>query len=114
MSTSFIRFPKEGAEGAGQHGVQMLELALPIPLDQQEKVRALNYLHGAVQQYIDDFCSGNPDGRPAPAGRDAAGPAPPSRRTRRTGSESRARKKSGVSLPQAIQVFLCFYLCLFI
>ena len=39
MSTSFIRVPKEGADGDGQNGVQMLELALPIPLDQQEKVR---------------------------------------------------------------------------
>ena len=99
MSTSFIKLPK--ADGPGENRVQMLELALPMPLDQQEKVRALNYLHGAVQQYIDDFCGGDPRARPAPA--DPA-PTQPAARTR----------KRGVSLPQAIQVFLCFYLCLFI
>lgn len=96
-----MRIPEEGTGGRGESGLQMLELALPIPLDQQEKVRALNFLHGAVQQYIDDFCGGNPDERPAPAGPAPSRPA------------SRSRKR-GVSLPQAIQVFLCFYLCLFI
>ncbi len=99
MSTSFIRFPRDGAGRVTENGVQMLELALPIPLDQQEKVRALNYLHGAVQQYIDDFCGGSPAER-SPPPRQAAKP-----------PTSRGR---GVSLPQAIQVFLCFYLCLFI
>ena len=101
MSTSFIKLPKEGAADAGKNAVQMLELALPMPLDQQEKVRALNYLHGAVQQYIDDFCSADPAERRAPA----------SQAARQPSSRFRAR---GVSLPQAIQVFLCFYLCLFI
>ncbi len=98
MSTSFIKLPEKGAR---KNGVQMLELALPIPPDQQEKVRALKYLHGAVQQYIDDFCGGNPDDQRAPASQAAKHAAP------------RSRDK-GVSLPQAIQVFLCFYLCLFI
>lgn len=101
MSTSFIKLPKAGADGPGENRVQMLELALPMPLDQQEKVRALNYLHGAVQQYIDDFCGGDPIERPAPASQ------PANRPTMRS-------RGIGVSLPQAIQVFLCFYLCLFI
>lgn len=101
MSTSFIKLPKAGSGGPGENRVQMLELALPMPMDQQEKVRALNYLHGAVQQYIDDFCGGSTLDQRAPIRQPSKQPA----------QRSRGR---GVSLPQAIQVFLCFYLCLFI
>ena len=101
MSTSFIKLPKAGSGGPGENRVQMLELALPMPLDQQEKVRALNYLHGAVQQYIDEFCGGNPPDQRSPISQPPKQPA------------QRSRGRS-VSLPQAIQVFLCFYLCLFI
>lgn len=102
MSSPMMKLQTDKTRQAGGSPLQMLELSLPIPLDQQEKVRALNYLHKAVQTYIDDFCSGTGD---------------PERPARRHPERPRARRRSlvkGVSMSQAIQVFLCFYLCLFI
>jgi hypothetical protein len=83
--------------------VEMLEFALPLPADGKERVRALTYLHDAVDYYIKDFCDKAPNVDRAFSDAAAA----------RRGAPPR-RGHHDVSLPQAIQIFLCFYICLFI
>ncbi len=81
--------------------IEMLEFSLPIPSDQREKVRALTYLHDTIDYYIKDFCDRDYDievprgGGPARYAHAAANP-------------------HGMTVPQAIQIFLTFYICLFI
>jgi hypothetical protein len=81
--------------------VEMLQFALPIPSDHREKLRALTYLHETVDYYIKDFCqydSNVPNPLEAREARDAAPRINP----------------HAVTLPQAVQIFLTFYICLFI
>ena len=81
--------------------VEMLEFSLPIPSDQREKVRALTYLHDTIDYYIKDFCDRDCDIE-VPLG---GGPA----RYAHTPVNPHT-----VTVPQAIQIFLTFYICLFI
>lgn len=96
MSTPVIGF-RDAAEADG--GVSMLDLSLPVPDDPEARVRALEFLNETVQVYIEDYCRGD-----APAAPRAeievidAAPSPAAARS--------------VSLAQAIQVFLCFFICL--
>lgn len=86
---------------ASQDEVEMIEFALPVPSDHREKVRALTYLHDTIDYYIKDFCDGEQDIEiPLGDGPAAYGPPPV--------------KPYSVTLPQAVQIFLTFYICLFI
>ncbi|MDH3596045.1 MAG: hypothetical protein OEM93_14480 [Rhodospirillales bacterium] len=79
-------------------GIEMLQFALPIPADHREKVRALTYLHETVDFYIKDFC--DPNGRVLnPLEAEDAVP---------------RYNPHAITLPQAVQIFLTFYICLFI
>ncbi len=80
-------------------GVEMLQFALPIPADHREKVRALTYLHETVDFYIKDFC--DPKGRLLNPLDDDEDVAP-------------RFNRHAVTIPQAVQIFLTFYICLFI
>ena len=85
-----------------QDDIEMLEFALPIPSDQSEKLRALTYLHETIDYYIKDFCEGEGDRDiDLPLGEDRRRGPPPA-------------NPHSVTLPQAVQIFLTFYICLFI
>ena len=98
MSNSLVntvevtRSPQDG-------GIEMLQFALPIPADHREKVRALTYLHETVDFYIKDFC--DHDSR-------AVNPLD----ARDTPAEAPRANLHAVTLPQALQIFLTFYICL--
>jgi hypothetical protein len=81
--------------------IEMLEFALPIPSNHREKVRALTYLHETIDYYIKDFCDRDHDIE-IPLGGGSARYAQPS------------INPNAMSVPQAIQIFLTFYICLFI
>ena len=83
--------------------IRLLDLALPVPEDGGERVRALSYLNESVNHYINQFCDPQDiHGRQITGALDALVTA--------------ARKDgyNGVSLTQATQVLLCFSICLFI
>jgi len=90
-----------GTDPVLDEDIEMLEFSLPIPSDQREKVRALTYLHDTIDYYIRDFCDRDCDidiplgGGPARYAHAAPNP-------------------HGMTVPQAIQIFLTFYICLFI
>ncbi len=86
----------------GRSDIEMLEFSLPIPADRQEKLRALTYLHDTIDYYIQDFCGKS-------ANVDRAFNAAANRRGGRIQVDPNV-----VSLPQAIQVFLCFSILMFI
>lgn len=89
------------ADPALHDDIEMLEFSLPIPSDQREKVRALTYLHDTIDYYIKDFCDRDCDIEIPLGGGPARYAYPPANRY-------------GVTVPQAIQIFLTFYICLFI
>ena len=82
-------------------GIEMLQFALPIPADHHEKVRALTYLHETVDYYIKDFCEH--DSR-------VVNPL----EARETPEDAPRINPHAVTLPQAVQILLTFYICLFI
>ena len=86
-------------EPASHDDIEMLEFALPIPAEHHEKVRALTYLHETIDYYIKDFCDQDYDIEiPLDGGPARYHPVNP----------------HTVTVPQAIQIFLTFYICLFI
>jgi len=96
--------PAHAASHGGERGqIRLLDLALPVPEDSAERVRALTYLNNSVNHYISEFC--DPEdihGRQVKGALNAL--------------VSAARKEvyDGVNLSQATQVLLCFSICLFI
>lgn len=96
--------PTDAANSDGEPSqIRLLDLALPVPEDSNERVRALSYLNESVNHYISQFCDPQDlHGRQVTGALDALVTA--------------ARKDgyNGVSLTQATQVLLCFSICLFI
>lgn len=104
----------------------MYDLSLPIPLDHERKIHALNYLNDAVQQYLDRYCGdSNSSDAPEPEdeepdydphirpkifypehGRRAAAPSRP--------DPAKMNPKRGLSMTQAIQLALCFFLIFYL
>ena len=90
-----------GTDPVLDEDIEMLEFSLPIPSDQREKVRALTYLHETIDYYIKDFCDRDYDIE-IPLGGGAPMYAHP------------PVSPHSMTVPQAIQIFLTFYICLFI
>jgi hypothetical protein len=91
----------EVTPNAPEGEVEMLQFALPIPRDHKEKLRALVYLHDTVDTYIKDFCERDDEASEPLEAEEVVAAAP-------------AVKPRAVTLSQAVQIFLAFYICLFI
>ena len=62
MSKPVTTSSRNKSRSADTGGVEMYELSLPIPLDHERKIKALNFLNDSVQQYLDRYCGDeNPD-----------------------------------------------------
>ena len=99
--------PNQATDDASPDGesgqIRLLDLALPVPEDSGERVRALTYLNESVDHYITHFCDPlDIHGRQVKGAMDALVGA------------AREEVQDGVSLCQATQVLLCFSICLFI
>ena len=95
--------PTDPADFDGGSQIRLLDIALPIPADSEVRLRALRYLNESVDHYISEFCDPQDI---------------ESRRIQGTLDElvsaASKHRREGVTLPQAMQVFLCFSICLFI
>ena len=56
MSKPVTTARRNASHSANSGGVEMYELSLPIPLDHERKLKALNFLNDSVQQYLDRYC----------------------------------------------------------
>jgi hypothetical protein len=78
-------------------GTRRLELALPIPDDRDRRTHAIDYLYDCIEHYLDAYGAEDSEAGRRLRGRLAAVP-------------RRTLKEEGISLTQAIQVFLCFFI----
>lgn len=105
----------------------MYDLSLPIPLEHDRKMHALNYLNDAVQQYLDRYCGDSDDSDsfedeeeefdydphvrpkifyPTPGQRRGPAPSLP--------APAAIKGKRGISMTQAIQLALCVFLLFYL